>query len=65
MASTPPKTGPSGNPLSLVRRAFLPNQFLARPFLLMLTAFWVALALIVWSASPWASLPGPREVLGA
>jgi len=49
----------------LARRVFFPNQVLGRPFLLMVTAFWAALALIIWSASPWASLPGPGEVLGA
>ena len=43
----------------------MPNQVLARPFLLMVTAFWVAGALTIWSASPWASLPGPGEVVRA
>jgi NitT/TauT family transport system permease protein len=31
----------------------------------MVTAFWAAIALVLWSASPWASLPGPGEVLRA
>jgi NitT/TauT family transport system permease protein len=66
MATQPPaKAAPSNSRLALLRRAFLPNQVLARPFLLMVTAFWVASALIIWSASPWASLPGPGEVLRA
>jgi NitT/TauT family transport system permease protein len=50
---------------SLLRRVFLPNQVLEKPFLLMVAAFWAAIALIVWSASPWASLPGPGEVVRA
>jgi NitT/TauT family transport system permease protein len=29
------------------------------------TAFWGALALVIWTASPWKSLPGPGEVLRA
>jgi NitT/TauT family transport system permease protein len=62
---TPPKAAPSNSRLALLRQAFLPNQVLAGPFLLMVTAFWVAGALIIWSASPWASLPGPSEVLRA
>lgn len=59
------KAGPASSPLGLVRRAFFPNQVLGRPFLLMVTTFWVAIAITIWSASPWASLPGPREVLRA
>jgi NitT/TauT family transport system permease protein len=50
---------------SLLARVFLPNQVLEKPFILMVAAFWVAAALVVWSASPWASLPGPGEVLRA
>jgi NitT/TauT family transport system permease protein len=62
---TPPTAAPSTSRLALLRRAFMPNQVLARPFLLMVTAFWVAGALTIWSASPWASLPGPGEVVRA
>ena len=57
--------GLAGSRLGLLRRVFFPNQVLGRPFLLMVTASWVAIALTVWSASPWASLPGPGEVLRA
>jgi len=49
----------------LLSRVFLPNQILGRPFLLMVTAFWAVVALTLWSASPWASLPGPGEVVRA
>ena len=58
-------TGQGGGRVSLWRRVLLPNQVLERPFLLMLMAFWVAVALVAWTASPWASLPGPGEVLHA
>ena len=59
------QAGPASSRLGLLRRVFFPNQMLGRPFLLMVTASWVAIALTVWSASPWASLPGPGEVLRA
>jgi NitT/TauT family transport system permease protein len=55
-----PRPGPS-----LWRRVLFPNQVIGRPLLLMVTGFWVALAVIVWSASPWPSLPGPGEVFRA
>lgn len=64
MAAPTSKPAENGR-ASLWRRLLLPNQVLERPFLLMLTAFWVAIALVVWTASPWASLPGPGEVLRA
>jgi len=60
-----PKAGQENSNRSLLGRVFLPNQVLQRPFLLMVTAFWAAIALVLWSASPWASLPGPGEVLRA
>jgi NitT/TauT family transport system permease protein len=66
MAQTTPKPmTKAGRPSGLLRRVFFPNQFLPRPFLLMVTAFWAVAALILWSASPWASLPGPGEVVRA
>ena len=55
-----PRPGPS-----LWRRVFFPNQVIGQPLLLMVTAFWVAAALVLWSASPWQSLPGPGEVVRA
>ena len=64
-AEPAPKAGVAGSRLGLLRRVFFPNQVLGRPFLLMVTTFWVAVAITIWSASPWASLPGPREVLRA
>jgi hypothetical protein len=63
--TSPPATRVAGSRGSLLGRVFLPNQVLPRPFLLMVTAFWVALALVIWTASPWKSLPGPGEVVGA
>lgn len=66
MAEAAGKQSSNGNArASLWRRVLMPNQVLERPFLLMLTAFWVAVGLLVWTASPWASLPGPGEVLHA
>jgi len=65
MAPTAPPATKTGPASGLLRRVFFPNQSLGSPFLLIVTAFWVAIALTVWSASPWASLPGPGEVLRA
>ena len=46
-------------------RLFLPNRAVDRTSMLALSAAWVVASLLVWAASPWRSLPGPREVLGA
>jgi NitT/TauT family transport system permease protein len=46
-------------------RIFLPNRVVDRPTMLALVALWGAAAFIVWLASPWESLPGPREVWSA
>ncbi len=48
-----------------LRRVFLPNRSIDRATAFVLVAAWAASALAVWSLSPWESLPGPREVLGA
>lgn len=47
---------------ALLLRVFLPNRAIDRLTMLALVAFWVAIAFILWLSSPWASLPGPREV---
>ena len=33
--------------------------------MMILVSFWVTAALVLWTASPWRSLPGPREVIAA
>jgi NitT/TauT family transport system permease protein len=43
-------------------RIFLPNRAVDRTTMLGLVAGWAAAAFIVWLASPWQSLPSPREV---
>jgi NitT/TauT family transport system permease protein len=49
----------TGYPL---KNAFLPNRPIDRTIALGLVAFWLAIALLFWIASPFASLPGPGEV---
>lgn len=44
---------------------FLPNRGVPQTTAWALVGFWAALALLVWVASPWESLPGPGEVYGA
>lgn len=48
-----------------LKRVFWPNRAIDGTMLLGLAGFWVGLALLVWLASPWATLPGPGEVVGA
>jgi NitT/TauT family transport system permease protein len=43
-------------------RIFLPNRAVDRTTMLGLVVGWAAVAFIVWLASPWQSLPSPREV---
>jgi NitT/TauT family transport system permease protein len=43
-------------------RIFLPNRAVDRTTMLGLVLGWAAAAFIVWLASPWQSLPSPREV---
>ena len=64
-AQVSPATKPERSGPALARRVFFPNQVLGQPLVLIVTAFWVALAVTVWSASPWSSLPGPGEVVRA
>jgi NitT/TauT family transport system permease protein len=52
---------PSNEPGRLAR-IFLPNRVVDRPTMLALVVLWAAVAFGVWLASPWQSLPGPREV---
>jgi hypothetical protein len=51
--------------MTLVRRLFWPNRAIDKIMFLGVAGGWVALAFVVWLASPWASLPGPGEVFGA
>jgi NitT/TauT family transport system permease protein len=46
-------------PLSNV---FLPNRPVDKTMTIGIVCFWVGLALVLWLASPFASLPGPNEV---
>ena len=54
------KTDPS--PLAA---AFLPNRAVSAPIALGLTLVWAGIALLLWIASPWKTLPGPGEVWSA
>src|SRR5262245_45668710 len=45
-----------------VARVFLPNRAVDAATALILVAFWAGTALLVWVASPFASLPTPMEV---
>jgi NitT/TauT family transport system permease protein len=51
--------------MTLIRRLFWPNRAIDKVMFLGVAGGWVALAFVVWLASPWASLPGPGEVFGA
>jgi len=48
-----------------LKNAFLPNRSIDRTIALGLVAFWLAMALLAWVASPWKTLPGPGEVWNA
>jgi NitT/TauT family transport system permease protein len=48
-----------------VKNALLPNRQVDRAMLLALVAFWVVVALLVWLAVPFATLPKPGEVWSA
>jgi NitT/TauT family transport system permease protein len=43
-------------------RIFLPNRAIDRTTMLGLVVGWAVVAFLVWLASPWQSLPSPREV---
>ena len=45
--------------------ALLPNRPIASGVSVAIMAFWIGLALLAWMVSPFESLPGPGEVLGA
>ena len=51
--------------LSALKDAFLPNRAIDRSVSLALIAIWAGLALLIWTLSPWETLPGPVEVWGA
>ena len=48
--------------LSALKDAFLPNRAIDRSVSLALIALWAGLALLIWTLSPWETLPGPGEV---
>jgi NitT/TauT family transport system permease protein len=48
-----------------IARVFLPNRTVDRPTMIALVLLWGAAAFVVWLASPWESLPDPREVWNA
>jgi NitT/TauT family transport system permease protein len=48
-----------------IARIFLPNRTVDRPTMLALVMLWGGAAFFVWLASPWESLPNPREVWSA
>ncbi len=57
----PSKTTPEpGN--GALASAFLPNRVLGRKTTLLVLVFWIALALLVWMALPWKTLPTPGEI---
>ncbi|MEP6863788.1 MAG: nitrate ABC transporter permease [Deltaproteobacteria bacterium] len=47
------------------KNAFLPNRPIDRTMMLAILGLWLGLALLAWVATPFASLPGPREVFSA
>jgi NitT/TauT family transport system permease protein len=51
--------------LGAVARAFLPNRTIDRVTTIAFVAIWVILALVLWAVQPFASLPGPRDVIQA
>jgi NitT/TauT family transport system permease protein len=48
--------------MSRIQRAFQPNRVVDGGTAGLLVAFWIATALAVWIASPFKSLPTPREI---
>jgi NitT/TauT family transport system permease protein len=50
---------------SSLKNAFLPNRSVDRTIALGLVAFWLAMAMLAWAASPFKTLPGPGEVWNA
>jgi NitT/TauT family transport system permease protein len=63
-AGTPATRHAPGEPGRLAR-IFLPNRPVDRPTMIALVLMWGAAAFVVWLASPWESLPDPREVWSA
>lgn len=47
------------------KNAFLPNRAVDRTVALGLVGAWAGLGLLIWSLSPWETLPGPLEVYRA
>lgn len=50
---------------SFFRRVFLPNRAVDQVTMLGIVAFWVTAAMLLWILSPYATLPGPRQVWAA
>jgi NitT/TauT family transport system permease protein len=63
--TAPAPAGRESTELGRIARIFLPNRAVDRPTMLMLVGLWGAAAFAVWLASPWQSLPAPREVWSA
>jgi NitT/TauT family transport system permease protein len=47
------------------KNVLLPNRPIDQTMVLLLTAFWLGLALLIWVFSPFQSLPGPGETWAA
>jgi len=51
--------------MSKLARAFQPNRVIDSGTTGLIVLFWAGTALLLWSASPWETLPTPREIWSA
>ena len=51
--------------MSKLARAFQPNRVIDSGTTGLIVLFWAGTALLLWSASPWKTLPTPREIWSA
>jgi NitT/TauT family transport system permease protein len=51
--------------MSKLTRAFQPNRVIDSGTTGLIVLFWAGTALLLWSLSPWKTLPTPREIWGA
>jgi len=51
--------------MSKLTRAFQPNRVIDSGTTGLIVLFWAGTALLLWSASPWKTLPTPREIWSA
>src|SRR6185503_12416299 len=63
-SSAPRRTEPQGT-MSKLARAFQPNRVIDSGTTGLIVLFWAGTALLLWFASPWKTLPTPREIWGA